>query len=158
MSSTETCLELFYSADEEDPGRSGRRRPSDGPRAGVSCRIKEAFFYPDSAWNTPFIGGSHEFLHQGARLLDARSYFFFYATGITPAMAIQKGGAGSAYAAAFVDAKSQPLDGGKTYKLHLPAGIPAKQFWSLVLYDTQTRLMLQTDQQFPSISSQCLTH
>ena len=69
------------------------------------CRVKEAFFYPDSAWNTPFIGGSHEFLHQGARLLDARSYFFFYATGITPAMAIQKVGAGSAYAAAFVDAK-----------------------------------------------------
>jgi hypothetical protein len=118
------------------------------------CRVKEAFFYPDSAWNTPFIGGSHEFLRQGARLLDARSYFFFYATGITPAMAIQKVGAGSAYAAAFVDAKSQPLDGGKTYKLHLPPGIPAKQFWSLVLYDTQTRSMLQTDQQFPSISSQ----
>ena len=90
----------------------------------------------------------------GARLLDARSYFFFYATGITPAMAIQKVGAGSAYAAAFVDAKSQPLDGGKTYRLHLPPSIPAKQFWSLVLYDTQTRSMLQTDQQFPSISSQ----
>jgi hypothetical protein len=69
-------------------------------------------------------------------------------------MAIQKVGAGSAYAAAFVDAKSQPLDGGKTYKLHLPAGIPAKQFWSLVLYDTQTRSMLQTDQPFPSIGSQ----
>ncbi len=50
------------------------------------CRLKEAFFYPNSAWNTPFVGGSSEFLHQGARLLDARSYFFFYATGITPAM------------------------------------------------------------------------
>ena len=85
------------------------------------CRLKEAFFYPNSAWNTPFVGGSSEFLHQGARLLDARSYFFFYATGITPAMAIQRVGAGSAYAAAFVDAKSQPLDGGKTYKLHLAA-------------------------------------
>ena len=118
------------------------------------CRLKDAFFYPDSAWNTPFVGGSSEFLHQGARLLDARSYFFFYATGITPAMAIQRVGAGSAYAAAFVDAKKQPMDGSKTYKLHLPPGIPAKQFWSLVLYDTQTRSMLQTDQQFPSISSQ----
>ena len=36
----------------------------------------------------------------------------------------------------------------------LPAGIPAKDFWSLVLYDTQTRSELQTDQQFPSIGSQ----
>ena len=90
----------------------------------------------------------------GARLLDARSYFFFYATGITPAMAIQKVGAGSQYAVAFVDAKNQPLDGGKTYRLHLPPNIPAKHFWSLVLYDNQTRSMLQTDQQFPSIGSQ----
>ena len=29
-----------------------------------------------------------------------------------------------------------------------------KTFWSLVLYDNQTRSMLQTDQQFPSIGSQ----
>jgi predicted permease len=72
----------------------------------------------------------------------------------TDAMAIQKVGAGSAYAGAFVDAQKQPLDGGKTYRLHLPPNIPAKQFWSLVLYDNQTRSMLQTDQQFPSIGSQ----
>ena len=29
-----------------------------------------------------------------------------------------------------------------------------KTFWSFVIYDNQTRSMLQTDQQFPSISSQ----
>jgi len=29
-----------------------------------------------------------------------------------------------------------------------------KNFWSVILYDNQTRSMLQTDQQFPSISSQ----
>ena len=44
---------------------------------------------------------------------------------------------------------SRPLDGGKTYRLHLPPSIPAKQFWSLVLYDNQTRSMLQTDQPHP---------
>ena len=116
--------------------------------------LKEAYFYPDSAWNTPFVGGSYEFLHNGARLLDARSYFFFYATGITPAMAIRQVGAGSAYAGASVDAQKRPMDGNKTYRLHLPPNIPAAKFWSLVLYDTQTRSMLQTDSQFPSISSQ----
>ena len=50
--------------------------------------------------------------------------------------------------------RSQHLDGGKTYRLHLPAPIPAKDFWSLVVYDSQTRSMLQTDQRFPSLSSQ----
>ncbi len=117
-------------------------------------RLTESFFYPDSAWGTPFVGGSYLFERDGVRLLDARSYMFFYGTGITPAMTIQKVGAGSAYAAAFVDSKKQPLDGSKTYKLRLPPGIPAERFWSLVLYDNQTRSMLQTDQQFPSISSQ----
>ncbi|MNL44738.1 hypothetical protein D3C87_1673330 [compost metagenome] len=85
---------------------------------------------------------------------DARSFMFFYATGITPAMTIQHVGAGSAYAAAFFDADKKSFDGSKTYKMHLPANIPAKQFWSVVLYDNQTRSMLQTDQQFPSTGSQ----
>lgn len=117
-------------------------------------RLTESFFYPDSAWGTPFIGGSYLFEHDGVRMLDARTYMFFVATGITPAMAIQRVGAGSAYAAAYFDSQKRPLDGSKTYQLHLPPNIPAKTFWSLVLYDTQTRSMLQTDQQFPSIGSQ----
>jgi hypothetical protein len=117
-------------------------------------RLADSYFYPNSAWGTCFVGGSYLFEHNGVRLLDARSYMFFYATGITPAMSIQKVGAGSAYAAAFVDADKKPFDGSKRYHLHLPPGIPAQQFWSLVLYDNQTRSMLQTDQQFPSIGSQ----
>jgi hypothetical protein len=118
-------------------------------------RLKDAYLYPNSAWKTAFVGGSHEFLRNGARILDARSYFHFYATGITPAMAMKMpAGVGSQYALAFVDSKGQPLDGSKSYRLHLPPNIPAKDFWSIVLYDNQTRSQLQTDQQFPSISSQ----
>ena len=110
--------------------------------------------YPNSAWQTPFIGGSYEFLRDGARLLDARSFFFFMATGITPAMALKTPGAGSQYLIAVTDAKGRPFDGGNTYRLHLPPNIPAKNFWSLVFYDIQTRSMLQTDEQFPSIGSE----
>ena len=118
-------------------------------------RIKEAYFFPNSAWCTPFVGGSHEFLSQpGVRNLDARSFFFYYATGVTPAMAMKMVGVGSQYAVAFVDREGQPFDGGQTYKVHLPPGIPARDFWSFVVYDNQTRSMLQTDAKFPSIGSQ----
>src|SRR5262245_25009419 len=40
-------------------------------------RDKEAYLYPNSAWKTPFVGGSYEFLRDDIRLLDARSVFFF---------------------------------------------------------------------------------
>ncbi|MEE8608617.1 MAG: DUF1254 domain-containing protein [Nitrospiraceae bacterium] len=116
-------------------------------------RIPAAYFYKNSAWGTPFIGGSYQFLQDGVRNLDARTYFFLVATGITPAMSEKMVGKGSQYAVAFVDADGARLDGGKTYKVHLPPNIPAKNFWSFTLYSNQSRSMLQTDQQFPSVGS-----
>jgi len=118
-------------------------------------RTPEGFYYPDtkSAWRLAFIGG-YKFEENGARVLDAYSGFFFYATGVTPAMDSKTVGEGSQYMAAFVDANGRPLDGGKNYKLHLPPNIPVKQFWSVILYDNQTRSMLQTDYKWPSVTSQ----
>jgi hypothetical protein len=116
-------------------------------------RIKEAYYYPNSAWVTPFIGGSYKFEQDGVLNLDAKDLFFFYATGVTPAMTEKMVGKGSQYAGAFVDAKGNPLDGSKTYRLHMPPNIPAKEFWSFTVYDNQTRSMLQTDQEFPAVGS-----
>jgi hypothetical protein len=118
-------------------------------------RDEKAYYYPNSAWFTAFIGGSYQFLSQpGVRDLDARVHFIYYATGITPAMAMQIVGLGSQYAAAATDSEGKPLNGNNTYKIHLPPNIPAKDFWSFVVYDNQSRSMLQTDQQFPAIGSQ----
>jgi hypothetical protein len=44
--------------------------------------------------------------------------------------------------------------GKDTYRLHLPPNIPVKDFWSAIVYDIQTRSMIQTEQQFPSVGSQ----
>ncbi len=112
------------------------------------------YLYPGKrVWTNPFIQGRYDFLLDGARLLDSRIYMHFYATGITPAMAIKNVGKGSQYAIAYLDEDGNALDGGKSYKINLPKGIPAKDFWSFTLYDNQTRAMLQTDQQFPGVSS-----
>ena len=85
---------------------------------------------------------------------DARTSFHYVYTCISPAMAAIKEGLGSDYAMVFLDVDKQPFDGAKTYKLHLPANPPAKDFWSFTLYDTQTRSMLQTSQKFPTVGSQ----
>jgi hypothetical protein len=63
-------------------------------------------------------------------------------------------GEGSTYPWTATDADNNPLDGGKSYRLRLPPNVPVKTFWSVIVYDAQTRSMLQTDAQFPSVSSQ----
>lgn len=118
-------------------------------------RDKEAYIFENSYWKSAFIGGNHLFAYEdGARRLDARTMFFYYATMVTPAMANKMVGVGSQYAMATVDSKGHALHGAKNYKLTFPANVPAKDFWSLVVYDNQTRSMLQTDQQFPSLNSE----
>jgi hypothetical protein len=118
-----------------------------------ASRDERVKFYPDRQWSTTFVGGSYAFLNDGERMLDARTMFHYYATGITPAMAFSKPGTGSAYALTGRDSKGEYLDGGKTYKITLPAPIPAGQFWSFMVYDGQTRSMLETDQKLAGIDS-----
>jgi hypothetical protein len=109
--------------------------------------------YDDRQWWTPFVGGSYQFLDGAERLLDARMMFFFYATGITPAMTESRPGTGSAYAITVRDANGEYLDGGRTYKVTLPGPIPAKNFWAFTVYDNQTRSLLPTDQKLAGLDS-----
>jgi hypothetical protein len=118
-----------------------------------NTRDPAASFYPHSAWETAWIGG-YDFTRDGVLDLDARTRLFFVGWGNSPAMTLQMVGLGSQYAVAFRDAAGRHLDGGETYRVHLPPNIPAKDFWSILVYDPQTRSMLQTDQRFPSLSSQ----
>jgi hypothetical protein len=117
-------------------------------------RDKDAYYYPNSAWRLPFFGGYKFEVAPGVSNLDGADFFYYIATGVTPAMADKMVGKGSQYPWAASDSKGDPFDGGKTYKLHLPPNIPVKDFWSVIVYDIQTRSMLQTDQRFPSVSSQ----
>jgi hypothetical protein len=63
-------------------------------------------------------------------------------------------GIGSQYLISFIDSESKYYEGGSTYRCTLPAGIPESNFWSLTVYDNQTRSMLQTPQRYPRAGSQ----
>jgi len=135
------------------------------------ARDSEGFGYYDdeSAWGIPLWVGGYSFEtppqlvtekgieplpKTGARTLNARTSFFYAYTGITPAMCMRLTGVGSQYIVAFRDSEGEPLDGAKTYRVTLPPDIPEARFWSLTLYDNQTRSMLQTPQRYPRAGSQ----
>jgi hypothetical protein len=90
----------------------------------------------------------------GARTLDSRTAFYYAYTLDSPGMIMNIPGVGSQYLIGFLDSKGDPYDGGKTYKVTLPKDIPAEAFWSLTLYDNQTRSMLATPQKYPRAGSQ----
>jgi len=116
-------------------------------------RDPTTFLYEGSYWKQGFLGGSYEYLRDdgmGGRNLDARVHFYYFATVNTPAMTMEVVGAGSQYAWGYLDQSGNYLDGGNTYKINLPSGLPTERFVSLVAYDPQTRSELQTGQPLPS--------
>jgi hypothetical protein len=136
-----------------------------------SPRESEGFnYYPKSHWMNMLFQGGYNFETPppqvsadgkitvnpptGARTLNSRTTFFFYATGVTPSMIMRLTGIGSQYLAGFVDSKGDYLDGAMTYKVTLPKDIPAEKFWSLTVYDNQSRSMLATPQRYPRAGSQ----
>jgi len=126
--------------------------------SGDLALLENVQVYPgqESAWIMPSAGKNVFFTGQDKMTMnsDARVMFHYPYTAVTPAMAVSIPGKGSDYAMAYIDSKKLAFDGGKTYKLEVPANPPAKDFWAVTLYDTQTRSQLQTSQPLPTLGSQ----
>ncbi|TXH44505.1 MAG: DUF1254 domain-containing protein [Actinobacteria bacterium] len=50
------------------------------------------------------------------------------------------------YASTTVDADDRPLEGGKTYRIDMPADMPVKAFWSVTAYDERGNLLRGADE------------
>jgi hypothetical protein len=121
-----------------------------------ASREPEHKVFENTQWESAFLGGDYRWLKNdgnGGRYLDARTRFFYQATVNTPAMVLKMVGVGSQYAVSYRSKDGAYFDGSKNYKLRLPADAPAKDFWSICIYDPQTRSELQTSTPFPSINS-----
>ena len=78
--------------------------------------------------------------------LEARTKWFYQAQIESPAMFRRTSAAGSLYWLGTRDSTGAFVDGGKTYKLTVPQPVPAKLFWSVTVYDPDTRSEIVTDQ------------
>jgi len=85
--------------------------------------------------------------------LEPSETYYFMGYGASAAMGKPAVGAGSVYWGGFRDNKGVYLDGGKTYKLNVPAPVPVQLFWSHTVYDTNTRTLIATDQDRAAVRS-----
>jgi len=116
-------------------------------------RYASKLIYLDRKWEVGFLGGSPLFRKESYLDFDAMISFFQKAYSTSAAMVIAMPGKGSQYLFGPRDADGDFLNGGTSYRLHVPANVPAANYWSVVLYDADTRSLLDNGQPFPSIAS-----
>jgi hypothetical protein len=102
--------------------------------------------YDDREWIEITNTGYPDYRVGNHTMLDGVSLMGWFATVSSKAMVRPMLGKGSVYMWTYTSGDGEWLDGGKSYRLHLPSGIPAANFWSIVVYDVWTRSMLANGQ------------
>jgi len=118
--------------------------------------VKEPFlFYPDKNWELAFMTKNPRFEDErGATQIEQRMSFIYQAITTADAMVLELVGKGSKYLGTYRDADENFLIGSNTYHLNIPADVPALNFWSIVVYDAETRSMINNGvQPLPAIRS-----
>ena len=85
--------------------------------------------------------------------VEAREVWFYQAIGASPAMFRRQAGQGSLYWLGLRDADGNYLDGERSYRLTVPQPVPASLFWSVTVYDAETRSQISTDQNSAALRS-----
>jgi hypothetical protein len=110
-------------------------------------------YYPDRQWHNVLNVFDVEFKEDSFLNVDARVGMFIIGYSISPAMVMNMVGKGSKYPFAYRDADGAYLSGSSAYRLHVPANVPAANFWSVTLYDASNASGLDNGQPVPSIGS-----
>jgi hypothetical protein len=107
-------------------------------------------YYTDRQYFNAWAGTDAAWFRPSYLDVNQRASFFQVAYSSAPAMVMDTINAGSKYPSTYRDKDGDLLDGSKSYKLHLPAGIPAKAFWAVTIYNPADGTMPETSQAFPS--------
>lgn len=79
--------------------------------------------------------------------------YTYEAMSTSKGMILKSIGKGSKYLGAYVDENKEWLDGKSTYEIVIPKNVPASQFWSLTVYDNDTRCLIINKQKKSDLSS-----
>jgi hypothetical protein len=115
-------------------------------------RFKDGKYRPDAHWDFALQLDADD-PDAFWNLLDERASWFYEAVGAGPAMAPKRPGPSSAYLSAYKDKAGQWLDGGSSYRLRVPPNPPIQLFWSVTLYDVDTRALILNEQKIADRSS-----
>ena len=98
-------------------------------------------WWPDRRWSPPDTKGVKTgFTYQTADALDvdSRGWANFAAFALP-----KKTGKSLVYLFTFRDGRSERLSGEHTYTVRIPANVPAKQYWSMIVYDVHTAAVIR---------------
>jgi hypothetical protein len=109
-------------------------------------RFEGTRYRPDAAWEYVIMADPAQDLASYSQL-DERAAWFYEAIFLTQAMISQTPGFGQAYLGVYHDRDGRPFDGGVSYHLHVPPDVPAEQFWSITLYDADTRGLIRNKEE-----------
>ena len=115
-------------------------------------RMEDAHYVDGSHWEFATVSPPDQ-RREHYDALDGRAAWFYEAVTNDPAMHGQKSGKGQVYLAAYKDKDGDWLDGGTNYVLNVPADAPAEAFWSITLYDVDTRCIIRNAQKIADRSS-----
>ena len=79
--------------------------------------------------------------------------YTYEAVTTSAGMVLNNVGRGSKYLASYIDDNKEWLDGKNTYEIIVPKDAPANQFWSITVYDNDSRCIILNDQGKSDISS-----
>ncbi len=110
-------------------------------------RFPGSRYRPDARWETVFAPGFSPAQDVGNySQLDERAAYTWEAVWTTAGMVTKTPGVGQAYLGAHRDKNGDAIDGAKSYRLHVPPNPPAGQFWSVTIYDLETRRPVENTQ------------
>ena len=112
-----------------------------------SKRFPGSTYWPDRRWDLVLaLDDSSQRTEHYDQLLE-RASWFYEAVSFSAAMKSQTPGVGQAYLSCYTDRDGQWLDGGEQYTLHVPPDPPAELFWSVTVYSSETRCLINNPQQ-----------